>query len=350
MVVKRQILRAASVAGAFALVRDSAWRRKRLMILCYHGISIDDEHLWNPSLYMSAGTFRRRLQMLRSGGYNVLRLDEAVRRLFEGTLPPRGVVLTFDDGAMDFAKRALPLLQEFEMPATVYLTTYYCARRDPVFSTALRYTIWKGRTSGADHADLVEHPTALRSGDAAAQARTSRAIADYATAHHLSADEKTALLRRVAARLGLDFDAIFARGILQIMPPETVRALPRDLVDVEMHTHRHRSPRDAALFARELDENRDIIVALRGGATAPAHFCYPNGDYHRALLPCLEDRDVKSATTCIPGLASPADNPLLLPRFVDADTQSDVAFEAWVSGFGQLLPKRSAYRVDASRL
>src|SRR5437899_4989580 len=47
--VSLKVLRA---GGAFDLVRDSAWRRKRLLILCYHGISLESEHLWRPRLYI----------------------------------------------------------------------------------------------------------------------------------------------------------------------------------------------------------------------------------------------------------------------------------------------------------
>jgi len=38
--------------GISKLVADSSWRRKRLLILCYHGVSLDDEHLRRRALYM----------------------------------------------------------------------------------------------------------------------------------------------------------------------------------------------------------------------------------------------------------------------------------------------------------
>ena len=38
-------------AGIFRMVRDSEWRRQRLLILCYHSISLDDEHEWRPATY-----------------------------------------------------------------------------------------------------------------------------------------------------------------------------------------------------------------------------------------------------------------------------------------------------------
>ena len=122
---KRSFLRASRRAGLFGLAARSRWRTQRLLILCYHGISIDDEHEWAPGLFMSPGDFEGRLRMLRDRKCNVLGLDDGIRRLYDGDLPPRSVVITFDDGTFDFHERAWPLLQAYEMPATVYLTTYY---------------------------------------------------------------------------------------------------------------------------------------------------------------------------------------------------------------------------------
>ena len=99
VVVKRSVLGASSRLGLLGGVRDSAWRQRRLLILCYHSISIDDEHEWSGTYSMSPALLESRLRMLRDGRYNVLPLDEAVRRLYAGTLPPRSVVLTLDETA-----------------------------------------------------------------------------------------------------------------------------------------------------------------------------------------------------------------------------------------------------------
>src|ERR1700744_415393 len=75
----------------------SQWRAERLLILCYHGISLRDEHLWSPGLYMSPDQFASRLECIRAGGYNVLPLSTAVARLYARDLPPRSLAITFDD-------------------------------------------------------------------------------------------------------------------------------------------------------------------------------------------------------------------------------------------------------------
>src|SRR6266581_3912669 len=55
--MRKQIRRAAlhllRNTGVFRLLRESEWRRQRLLILCYHGISLEDEHQWRSGLTWS---------------------------------------------------------------------------------------------------------------------------------------------------------------------------------------------------------------------------------------------------------------------------------------------------------
>ena len=80
--IRRAALHLLRNTGFFRLLRESEWRRRRLLILCYHGISLDDEHQWRPGLYMEPRILEQRLGMLRKGDYNVLPLGEALQRLY----------------------------------------------------------------------------------------------------------------------------------------------------------------------------------------------------------------------------------------------------------------------------
>ena len=48
--------------GVYWLARK--FFRKQLLILCYHGISVRDEHQWWPGVFMRGAVFRRRLELL----------------------------------------------------------------------------------------------------------------------------------------------------------------------------------------------------------------------------------------------------------------------------------------------
>src|SRR5262245_56166491 len=98
-------------AGLFAASARSQWRQERLLVLCYHGVAVDDEHLWDPNIYVTTDFLHRRLEILREEGCTVLPLGDALDRLQEQRLPPRSVVLTFDDGMQDFYARAWPVVR-----------------------------------------------------------------------------------------------------------------------------------------------------------------------------------------------------------------------------------------------
>src|SRR5688572_6931730 len=80
--LKRSSLALSRHIGLSGLVAQSGWRRQRLLILCYHGISLSDEHRWNPGLYMSAAQFEARLALIRRNDCTVLPLGEALARLY----------------------------------------------------------------------------------------------------------------------------------------------------------------------------------------------------------------------------------------------------------------------------
>jgi peptidoglycan/xylan/chitin deacetylase (PgdA/CDA1 family) len=347
--IKQLMFRAAHASGVTARVAGSPWRQSRLSILCYHGVSMADEHIWNPRLFVSPTRLRERLAYLKANDYTILPLGEAVARLATRTLPPRAVAITFDDGTIDFATKAVPILREFDAPATVYLTTYYCLNRFPIFDTALSYLLWRGRDSSAELSDLANARSPLPIDTEAGRMTAWQAIYAHAAQCKLSAAEKNELLRRVAQRTGTDFDAFVASGILQIMTPEQVRGIATQGIDVELHTHRHRTPRDRAAFDREVAENQTAIAEILGDTSPRRHFCYPSGDYDEAFLPWLRQAGVETSTTCIPGLAAPVSPRLLLPRILDTETMPLAGFASWTSGFAEMLPRSSAYKLELYR-
>ena len=336
--LKQAALRSLKAVGAFGVVQQSGWRRRRLLILAYHGVSLDDEHLWDDSMYMPPELFRSRMRTLQKSGATVLPLGEAVERLYANDLPERSVALTFDDGASDFAARAFPIIGEFGFPVTLYLTTFYSRFNRPVFDGFSSYLLWKGRAATLDLKGLTGEPLELSLSSEGARREAHGALHRFARERGLSAEEKDALLARVAKRLGLDYEELAARGVLHILRPEEVRRLSEAGVDVQLHTHRHRTPLNRELFRREIEDNRAEIREMTGRDAA--HFCYPSGVYDRAFLPWLEELGVRSATTCDTGYASRASERLLLPRLLDVSSLSAIEFEGWLTGVSAALPRR----------
>jgi peptidoglycan/xylan/chitin deacetylase (PgdA/CDA1 family) len=339
---KQLLFRAAQSTGALAFMAGSRWRTERLLILGYHGVSLSDEHDWNPFLFVTAEQLDERLSAIRAGGYTILPLDEAIRRLHDRTLPRRSVALTFDDGLYNFYAAALPVLQRHQVPATVYLSTYYVDYNRPVPYVAASYLLWRKRQSSVRIHSIPGFSNIVDLNSSIVRAEVHRAFVQFAESKRLSAKDKDELFRSFAADLGVDYD-VFAdkERIMTLMTAEQVRDVAgTGLIQVELHTHRHRVPLEPALFSREICENRERIVSMTG--RTPSHFCYPSGVFEKRFFPWLSDVAIKSATTCVNGLAAPGMNPLLLPRFIDHSKATHLEFEAWLAGFAQYIPSRHA--------
>jgi peptidoglycan/xylan/chitin deacetylase (PgdA/CDA1 family) len=340
--LKRISLQTLKTCGLFRLVRDSEWRRQQLVIVCYHGVALEDEHLWKPELYMDPGRLRQRLEILRVGGYSILPLNEAVHRLYEGDLPRRSVAITFDDGTYDFYQQAYPLLKSYGFPVTVYQTTYYCGRPEPIFRLICSYMLWTRRGAVLKTGRRIGLTATLDLRTKERRDRVEEDLALLAEDQNLSAEQKDELARKLAAILGIDYENLLSKRILQLMTPEEVAQLSTEGVQFELHTHRHRTPMDPVLFQREIRDNRERIKRMTGADSI--HFCYPSGIYEMQFLPWLAAEGVVSATTCESGLASPKRNPLLLPRFSDNCCVSSLEFESWVTGVRAWLPRRNRRR------
>lgn len=87
-----------------------------LPILMFH--SIDDGR--SPICFPQE-LFKIAMARLHQNGYKALGLSNAALQLSQGSLQPRSVVLTFDDGDQSVYERAWPVLQEYAMTATVFL-------------------------------------------------------------------------------------------------------------------------------------------------------------------------------------------------------------------------------------
>jgi peptidoglycan/xylan/chitin deacetylase (PgdA/CDA1 family) len=337
--LKRSSLAISKHIGLSGLLAHSEWRRRRLLVLCYHGIALHDEDRWDPGLYVSQQHFERRLALLRRNECTVLPLREAVERLYRGDLPDRAVALTFDDGYYDFLARAWPVLQAAGYPATVYLTTARVEHNFPIVNLLVSYVLWKARDQVLDGTGLFGLRGQYVLADADERARVVREMNASITAQAHTAEDKDMMARAIVTRLGLDYDALAAARLLRLMRREEISALSRQGVDFQLHTHLHRTPEDPDVFVRDVLDNRDRIQAMTG--LRPEHLCYPSGMYRMGYLPALRREGIVSATTCDPGMADRTSEPLLLPRFVDTTGITDIEFEGWVTGVASCLPRRT---------
>ena len=337
--IKRTLLHLGQSSGIFQIVGNSKWRQSRLLILGYHGISQEDEHEWNGSLYLKPDLFRARMRAIKESGCTVLSLSDAMERLRSNDLPPRSVVLTFDDGTYDFYKTVLPILKEFGYPATLYLTTFYVAFPCPVPPGAWDYLLWKGRGSVVKAPEILRRSEALDLTNDAARAEALRSIVAFARLEDFTAEQRLILSRELAEAVGVNFEDLCAKRILHLLRPEEIRSVAEQGVSVQLHMHRHVTPDDRSTFLREFSDNREFIQRLV--PSVPIHYCYPSGRHKPIFEGWLSEAGVATATTCQGGLCTATTNPLVLPRLIDSSFLSEVEYVSWLHGVGSLLPARN---------
>lgn len=91
-------------------------------MLVYHRIADVPAGTRHPEIHVPPARFAEQLALLRALGRTAIPLSRYVAyRRGGAALPPRPVVITFDDGYLDNYEHALPILAEHGCPATVFL-------------------------------------------------------------------------------------------------------------------------------------------------------------------------------------------------------------------------------------
>ncbi|MFD7017862.1 polysaccharide deacetylase family protein [Streptomyces sp. NPDC059928] len=98
-------------------------RAARIPVLLYHAV-MDDPPDWIAEFTVTPRQFADQLDVIRDSGRTPVTISALAAHLAgRAPLPPRPVVLTFDDGFADLPGRTAEALAERALPATAYLTT-----------------------------------------------------------------------------------------------------------------------------------------------------------------------------------------------------------------------------------
>ncbi len=127
--------------------------RDRCAVLMYHGVTPAPLSVFNWC-HIPANLFRAQMLYLKAH-YRVLPLSEIVTLIEQRrTFPPNTACITFDDAFRSVLEFAFPVLQELELPFTVFVVTQLLDTGAPpwperLFSAVVRTSLpsveWRGR-------------------------------------------------------------------------------------------------------------------------------------------------------------------------------------------------------------
>ena len=315
--------------AAKALVNSgfSRWSRQRLRgqvaVLTFHGLRASGRRetgLLDQSLHEPVESFREICAHLASH-YEVITLEETAAMAAGRFMARRGredrpqVALTFDDGYRSNLRLALPVLREFGLPATVFVSSAF-AEGELLWFQKVDLALLRAE---GERLTLRLGPTLLDLPLRTLAEKEAALRVLLTELKRLPWSELQAGVEKMRSLLGVDLSPPW---------PEPVRPLSRDelqalaadgLVEIGGHTHRHpilAHCTDEAARA-EIQQGADRLAEMLGRRAR--FFAYPNGgagDFDALRCgPWLEEAGYEAAFSMINGPVQSGQSRWALPRY-----------------------------------
>lgn len=304
--LKRQGLQSAQRLGMWALLRRLTAGRAR--ILAYHGVADEVCPVGNfDGFFVSVRQFTRQLEAIARFG-PVWPLSRVVDYVCAGRpLPTAVVTLTFDDGYLNNAQTAAPLLKKFGMPATFFVTTGFIDGTAHPWWAALRA---RGAQDHWDRGTLLAAEAHLRTTGLAAQAS---ALAGFG-----------------ATTQRTEWPAMW-----RMMSWDDIRGLAAAGHEIGGHTVHHPSlaHESSAVIQDEIRTALERIKAEIGSASSC--FAYPYGrpaNVSQAAMDAVAAAGCKAAVTTTHGLNRAHTPRMALRRISVTDRHDHACLSALLAG------------------
>lgn len=242
------------------------WPRSRpngLTILAYHRVlDMEEEDAFpgDPELVSaSVACFRRQMVTLKRH-WSPIPLVDAVKGVELGQrLPPRSVVVTFDDGHGDNYTHAYPILKELGIPATIFLSTGYIGT-DNVFWFDRVCTLFYMAPAGTHRVTPLVSPVTLGS----VRSRRDAAQAMLEALKQLPDDQMRTAVAELESRFGAHAPVHKTRA--ENLTWDQVREMSPNGVHFGSHTVTHPilTRTDAEQLRHELTASREAIERNTG--------------------------------------------------------------------------------------
>jgi peptidoglycan/xylan/chitin deacetylase (PgdA/CDA1 family) len=311
------------------------------LILMYHRIAEDDLDPWH--LCVSPQNFAAHMELLRRTR-QPMRLDDLTRELELGRCPRRAVVVTFDDGYRDNLLAALPVLEAFDVSATVFCTAGVVGGEqafwwdqlaglllgpDPLPPT-LALDVGGHRQCTGLHA-AARYDAADRAADrsrpddaapASARLRFYRQVWGWLRA--LAESDRAHALLQIA-----QWSSAAGADVPRPLSREQAKALAASpLIEIGAHsvTHAALSTLSPAAQRAEIGHSKAQLEALVGRPVVS--FAYPFGDQGADTAALVREAGFRSSCTTEAGAVRARTDPFQLPRIAVGDWNADTLAQA----------------------
>ena len=266
--------------------------------------------------------------------FNVLPLGQAIELLQKGQLPPRSVVITFDDGYANNYTLALPILIKWDMPATFFIASGYLDGgimwNDSIIESLRRteYESIELLHSDGYPAELVGiYDLSTQNKKIAAATKLRLGIKYLDLAHRAEQVEKLLEITGVTPPEDI------------MLTSEQVKEMSLAGMDIGGHTLSHPILTTLSLeqAKEQICKDKDNLQQIVGEHIS--HFAYPNGkpekDFIDAHIKILKEAGYSGAVTTQRGVAQPNGDIYKLPRFSSWDkTTLRYLYRMFINGFG----------------
>ena len=323
---KTLIFRILYYSGLFLLCR---WlNRKKIPILMYHGISPQDSPEWTQ---LSLHKFQQQMQHLYRY-YNAIPLSEAIGHIRDHKqIPDKAVVITFDDGYRSNFTLAKSVLDEFKIPATVFVTTaFICSDEEqPLF-------LWFDQIYHAflNSQELSIDLNMIQLGILTFSTQIEKNMAAEKVNNQLKkypVNEKNALVKDIVRKLNprMDNNPCYQGASWS----EIKQAFPRITVGAHTVNHEILTQLPITQAVKEIEDSKCIIEKSIGHPVTL--FAYPNGrkeDFNSTIIDTVKKAQYDGAVTTIEGLNERDDDVYQLKRIAISSDIDYIHFRLLVSG------------------
>lgn len=335
--IKNSTLDAAHRTG---VLRSYVRRRlsERAVVLMYHRVlpaSVYARSFSADGIVVTPETFRLHMHLLSSFFQPVSAAQFAAALRGEELLPERACLVTFDDGWWDNLEHALPILEEFRVPALIFVATDFIGTSRTFWQEHLARMLFVASQKSRKLQPALGTLGVILPTNASPEERRLRIRAFVTALKDKPAAEIRGLVDEVERRLheaGVDCTPTSVDRFLSW--PEVARLGASGLVTIGSHCHSHTPlPKlDREAVVQELRSSREILARHLG--TPPEDLAYPNGDYTPEIASQARAAGYRAAFTTERGHVKPGDEAWSLRRMNihEGSSSTEAAFLARVAG------------------